>query len=261
MATSELDGGRWLPSPLTLAIMAQRPPSIPEMIELLEQQRSLLIDVATGKAIPAVNDEYTQRRRLLAPALLRLGVEDPFPWRDLWQWYGFYKDEYPTYQSRRDLVHARSDQLLNELEVRQSSDLSDWENPAESWEVIETRLDGLKVEFDGAKTLDDLQDVGRRSREILIDAANVAFHQWMLPKGVDLPSRNDAKRRIDYFLAEIAPGDSYEALRKVVRASHDLNNTVTHSASVTRANAFAAAQATILVVRTLQHLWNEWEPF
>ena len=227
-------------------------PSLDELISLLEQQRSLLIDVATGTGIQQVNNEYSARRRVLAPALLRLGVEDPFPWRDLWKWYGFYKDDYPTYQSRRDLVYERSDPVLHEFERRQQSGLEDWANPAASWSDLEHRLDGLKAEFDGAVTLDDLQDVGRRSREILIDAANVAFHDWMLPEGAEMPARNDAKRRIDYFLDQLALGDTNKDLRRVIRASYDLNNTVTHSGSITKANALAAAQATILVVRTLQ---------
>lgn len=83
----------------------------------------------------------------------------------------------------------------------------------------------------------------------------------MVPGGSEVPSRSDAKRRIDYFLAEVASGESMEALRRVVRTCHDLNNAVTHSSSTTRPMALAAAQATILVVRTLEELWNESEPF
>jgi hypothetical protein len=236
-------------------------PPLGEVIRLLEEQRSTLIAAATGTAIQSIDDEYVQRRRILAPALLRLGVDDPFPWRDLWQWYGFYKTDYPTYQSRRDLVYERSDPIIYELERRQTVGLDDWSTPTASWADLERRLDGLKAEFETATTLDDLQDVGRRSREILIDAANVAFHEWMVPEGDAVPGPSDAKKRIDYFLGEIAPGETNEALRRVVRATQDLNNAVTHSGSTTRAKAYAAAQATVFVVRTLQHLWDEWEPF
>jgi hypothetical protein len=103
--------------------------------------------------------------------------------------------------------------------------------------------------------------VGRRSREILIDAANLVFHDWMVQPGGEVPSPNDAKARIDGFLDQAAAGKAREDLRRVLRASHTLNNTVTHSNHTTRAETFAAAQATVLMVRTLQLLWDDWEPF
>jgi hypothetical protein len=240
--------------------MPQRLPPLEEIVSLLEQQRALLIDAATGTSIQNIDDEYVGRRKVLAPALMRIGVEDPFPWRDLWQWYGFYKDAYPTYQSRRELVYERSDPVLHELERRQSRGLEDWATPASSWSDLEHRLDELKPRYDTASSLDDLQDVGRRSREIMIDVANLVFHEWMVSPGEAVPSRNDAKARIDYFLTLAAPGKVHEDLRRVVRAGYSLNNTVTHSGNTTQAEAFAAAQTTILVVRTLELLWDNWEP-
>jgi len=37
-----------------------------------------------GPPLRCENDEYMQRRRRPAPALQRLGIGDPFPWRGLW---------------------------------------------------------------------------------------------------------------------------------------------------------------------------------
>ena len=59
------------------------------LIDELERQAALLTAVATGG--PRINDvkrEYQDRRRRLAGALERRGLEYPFPWQDLWQWYG-----------------------------------------------------------------------------------------------------------------------------------------------------------------------------
>jgi hypothetical protein len=67
----------------------------PTVVTFLERQRAVLIDVATGTAIQALNDEYTANRRNLAPALAGLRLEDPFPCRDLWAWYGSYREDYP----------------------------------------------------------------------------------------------------------------------------------------------------------------------
>ncbi len=53
-----------------------------------------------------------------------------------------------------------------------------------------------------------------------------------------------------------APGRPQEELRRLVRAVWDLTQKVTHG-NLGRIEAFAAAQATVLVVRTLQALAAE----
>ncbi len=236
---------------------------IRELIAALERQRAILIDVATGTAIQTLNDEYSANRRTLAPALARLGLDDPFPWRDLWAWYGYYRDEYPTYQSRRDVIHTRADPVLAQLERRLTDGVSDWGAGQDTpgWSALEVRVEGLKAELEAATTQDDLQDVGRRAREIVIDVANLIFSDWMTPEGEDVPGGTDAKRRIDFALAEMLPGESRSALRSLIRSAYTLNQAVTHSGSITRVDAFAAAQATVLLVRVLHRVWEAWEPF
>ena len=68
---------------------------------------------------------------------------------------------------------------------------------------------------------------------------------------------NLLKRRfeeaIDLFLAANVGGSGRDALRRLVRVAWDLAQTVTHG-DIERVDAFAAAQATVLVVRTLQTL-------
>lgn len=112
----------------------------------------------------------------------------------------------------------------------------------------------MRDELNGATTHDDLQDVGRRAREIIIDAANMVFDESMVPTGQNVPCPNDAKRRIDFYLGHRVPGQSQADLRRVVRTVLDLANTVTHSDSITRVDAYATAQATVFIVRTLQEM-------
>jgi hypothetical protein len=69
-----------------------------------------------------------------------------------------------------------------------------------------------------------------------------------------VPSPNDSKARIGYYLDAEMPGHTGEALRGLMRAAYTLTQTATHSSSIGRVDAFAAAQATLLIVRTLQKL-------
>jgi hypothetical protein len=105
----------------------------------------------------------------------------------------------------------------------------------------------------GAASRDDIQEVGRRAREILIDCAQLIADPSVVPEGEPLPKAGDAKAWLELFLAARAGGSSREELRRLVRAAWDLAQKVTHG-DPGRVDAFAAAQATVLVVRTLQEL-------
>lgn len=227
------------------------------LIQLVERQRDLITAVATGESItPPLDSEYKRRRRKIRPGLQRLGIEDPFPWPDLYQWWGFCSaPRMTTYMQRRTYVAEIAEPVLDELERRRSG-LVDWSRGGGSvtWATLQGRLDGLRGELNRARTHDDLQDVGRRAREIIIDAANMVFDESMLPDNEPTPSPNDAKRRIEFYLNHRVPGQSQADLRRVVRAVMDLANTVTHSDSISRVDAYATAQATVFIVRTLQEM-------
>ena len=66
----------------------------------------------------------------------------------------------------------------------------------------------------------------------------------------------DAKAWLDLFLTARASGSRRDALRRFIRATWELAQTVTHG-DIERVEAFAAAQATVLVVRTVQALAPE----
>jgi len=115
------------------------------------------------------------------------------------------------------------------------------------------RVDGVVAELRRAASTDDLQDVGRRCREILIDAAKLLADPSLVEYGQEVPKAGDAKTWLDLFLASHASGGSRKTLRVFIRAAWDLAQTVTHG-DVERVEAYAAAQATVLIVRSLQQL-------
>jgi len=151
-------------------------------------------------------------------------------------------------------------QMLRSLEqdpeeVHRLDGVDDWaERHGHQWAELEVRLRGLKAEFDAATDLDGFQDVGRRCREILKDAANVVFEESMVDDEGSMPGRDDAKARIGYYLKNRMSGSSHRDLRVFVKKAHTLSQTVTHSSHTDRIAAFVAAQATLLIVRTLQQM-------
>jgi hypothetical protein len=121
------------------------------------------------------------------------------------------------------------------------------------WADLDTRVVGLSSKLIGAASRDDIQEVGRRAREVLIDCAELIADPGLVPEGQPVPKSGDAKAWLDLFLAARAGGSSREELRRLVRAAWELAQKVTHG-DPGRVDAFAAAQATVLLVRTLQEL-------
>jgi hypothetical protein len=234
--------------------------ALDDLIQLIEAQRDLLIDVATGgPRIAEVDETYRQRRRQLGRRLKAIGLQDPFPWADLWAWYAHWSSSLPSYASRRSHIAQLAGPVVDEIERRLRGDqqLDDWlanNGVPVSWQALDGRLAEMKARLDVASSLDDFQDVGRRCREILIGAGRLVFREDMVPSGAPVPSPNDSKARIGYYLDVRMPGPTGDAVRGLMRAAYTLMQTVTHSSNIGPVDAFAAAQVTILIVRTVQRI-------
>lgn len=82
-----------------------------------------------------------------------------------------------------------------------------------TWANLDARVDELVAELDGAISRDDLQDVGRRSREILINGARLLADQSLVPAGQAPPKAADAKAWLDLSLTA-------RAARVIPRQAH-----------------------------------------
>ncbi|MCD2190979.1 hypothetical protein [Actinomycetospora soli] len=227
------------------------------LLGLLDAQAALLVDVATGGSpINSVNESYRGRRRKLDQALRARGMSAPFPFEDLWSWRGYWQAQgLTTYQSRRnrvaDLARPAREGLESALAGVELADPG--ASGASTWAALDTRLAGIVRELGSASDRDDLQDVGRRCREVLIDAARLLATPDLVADGTEAPKAGDAKSWLDLFLAQHAAGRTHRELRAFVPAAWDLAQKVTHG-GVDRVDAYAAAQATVLVIRVLQQL-------
>ena len=73
--------------------------------------------VATGgPRIEDAQEDDRARRQQIREALRRAGLEDPNPHGDLWEWYGYWSQQLPTYMSRRLHVRELYQPLLDALE-------------------------------------------------------------------------------------------------------------------------------------------------
>lgn len=241
-------------------------PTIEKIKSLAGRQAQLLISAGTGELsfkTPGAEENYKNIDLALTAALRDVRIANPFPWRSISDWYGYYsKANLPTYQSRRDHISELANALLERLDSHEG--FGSIYHPRsigknQIWGEIDSRIDNLIDEMSWARDKDTWQDVGRRSREILIDLGKILANPSLVPPGAEPPKAGDAKQWFDLFISSFAPGSKNDELRELMKATWSLAQKVTHG-DITGAHAFAAAQATILIVRTAQNFLNERVP-
>lgn len=229
--------------------------SIGQLMELVERQANVIVATSTGQGrFDDFDADYQRNDRVLVAQFKRLRLTPPFPWRSLWEWHGFYSQELPTYASRRTHVAALKREALDRLD-EQARGLT-VHHPAggstsTTWEGIDARVRGLIDEYTGARDKDTWQDVGRRSREILIDLGKLIADPKFVPEGQESPRGANARAWFELFLDSQASGHDRAELRALMRKTWDLAQKVTHG-DIDAVDAFAAAQATVLLVRTTE---------
>jgi hypothetical protein len=224
---------------------------ITELRELTQRQGNILVASGTGKAlIDDVDPEYKRIDAVVRAQFRQLGLKSPFPWYSVGEWHGFYSQgDMPTYASRRlhigRLISGAFEQLDDIEGLSQIHDPKSNDDP--TWDAINGRLANLIQEYSTAKDKDTWQDAGRRAREILIDLGKLIADPSRVPQGAD------ARAWFDLLLDTRASGGEHSELRGLMRKTWDLAQKVTHG-DISDVDAFAAAQATVLLVRTTQKL-------
>jgi hypothetical protein len=218
-----------------------------ELIKEIELQRALMITVATGgPRIDDVNKEYQLRRTKINRALIERDIEDPNSFPDLWSWHGKgTSGDLATYASRRQYIAELYAPLIDRL---QSSHSSRNTEPT-GWERVDRTIDTLQTRLEAATTEEEYQEVGFLCRETLISLAQAVYDrtQHQVLDGTD-PSKTDAKRMLEAYIAAELVGDSNEASRRHVKASFDLANSTQHRRTATFRDAALCAEATISVL-------------
>lgn len=227
-------------------------------ISLLDTCTAIMTEVATNtlRDVSLSQDEFQTNYDKLTYMLIGLGIdENPLPWRDLRLWRGHWKTKIPTYDGRREYVWtvtASTYQALNHLAEGHLLVDPDSEND-ETWLGLDKRIKELGMKLSEASTLDDWQDCGRRSREILVHLSKLMAETMSTFVPEAEPQAGNGKAWMDIFLDTYVDGPSNRVLRAFYRGTWDLAQRTTH-ADVDYVEAFASSQAVILLVRTTERV-------
>jgi len=233
------------------------------LIREIDAQKNLMISVATGgPRIDSVNKEYIEREIRIEVSLKELKLNNPNPYKDLWEWYGKWSSgDLPTYKSRREYIKSIFKPLEQRLkygeEVRRSMIFEE----LTGWTKVDRAIGEARKRILEASTEEHYQTVGLFCRETLISLAQTVFDPvHHLSPDENIPSKTDAKKMLDAYLKKELKGSSDEAARKHAKASLDLANDLQHRRTATFREAALCAEATASVVNIIAILSGLRDP-
>ena len=221
-----------------------------------------LIAVSTGgPRIDSINGEYKNRYADFAQQLRARRLRNPIPYDDLWQWYGKWSSDLPTYQSRREYIQALLAPLRKRVLAGSSTRTFTMSEELTGWPLVDRQLDEVRERLASASTEEQFQTVGLLCRETLISVAQTVFDPDRHPPRDDVSaSKTDAKRMLDRFLAAEMAGGPNEVSRKYARAALDLAVELQHQRTADFRKAALCAEATASVVNLLAILAGVRDP-
>ncbi|HEV8361914.1 MAG TPA: hypothetical protein VGQ52_00225 [Gemmatimonadaceae bacterium] len=214
-------------------------------------QRDTMIDVATGgRRIQEVNDYYRARARRIQAGLKDIGLEDPNPHADLWDWYNTWSAKFGTYVERRRYVTELYQPIFDKLLAAPPPAVPPREPTG--WERVDRTLDKANQAFSIAKNAEDFQAVGLLCREAIISIGQAVYDPatHKTPDGV-VPSATDGGRMIEAYLVTALAGGSNEKTRKHARASLELAVELQHKRTADFRAAAMCLEATSSLINLL----------
>jgi hypothetical protein len=220
------------------------------LIADVEFLKNTMISVSTGgQRIQEINDEYKSKFLHISKALQRLNLQNPNPFKDLWDWYGKWSSDFSTYRERRAFIREMYSSLGKALEENEEPEMISVTVDLTGWERIERSILEIKSRQSEAQKEEQFQVVGLLCRETIITLAQSVFNAEKHPilDGAKV-SKTDAKRMLEAYIAVELSGSSNEKLRKYAKSTLDLANELTHKRTATKKDSSLCSVATLALI-------------
>ena len=243
--------------------MSQAPLSRELLIREIQAQWDLMVAVSTGgPPLKEVQKDYADRWKAINRSLNAMGLQDPNPFRDIWDWYGRWSSgDLPQYRDRRIFLSEMFRPLMDLLEDMSSGDRSGLGAEPTGWGRVDRCVEKARGSLAAASVEEDFQQVGLLCREVLISTAQAVYDpERHPPLDGTVPSSTDAKRMLEAFIAVELGGGPNEIARKHAKAAMDLALALQHDRRATFRTAAMCEEATTSVVNLVAILSGQRDP-
>lgn len=237
-----------------------------DILERIGEIDTIMVDVATGgQLIKSVDSGYKDRYVELDKWLNKLGLDNPNPYRSLWDWYRRWNEsnDLSGYASRRVFVSNLYQPLVDIIDDS-VDEMVIVEFEPTGWDRVDRAVYEMKTRLAQASTEEQLQAIGMLGRETMITIAQQVFGKSIHKSedGIE-PSETDAKRMLDAFFGYELSGTSNERTRRFAKSSVDMANHLTHDRMATKRNAsmcLVSVTAVASLIKIIQGDKEDW-PF
>ena len=120
-----------------------------ELLGALARLKSTMIAVSTGGVrIQEAEYDFAKNFDAVAGELVRRGISNPLPYRDLWDWYGRWSSgDLPSYQSRRRFVSELFNPLIARVQGRISANIE-----PTGWQRVDRTVTEIRSRLASART-------------------------------------------------------------------------------------------------------------
>lgn len=219
----------------------------------IEYLRNVMVSVATGRQkIQEVEKEYSLIYNQVATCLKKIEVENPNPYKSLWDWYGKWRNDFHTYQGRRDYIRKMYEYVVSLFSENEDSRIVDIKIDLSDWDKIKRSIVEIKKRETQAVAEEQYQAVGMLCREVIISLAQSVYIPEKHPSldGVEI-SKTDAKRMLDAYIAVTLAGKESEELRSYAKVTNKLANVLTHKRTATKQEMLLCTSATFALINLI----------
>lgn len=213
-----------------------------------------MISVSTGgPRIDTVNEEYQKLKASIWSRLSELGLEDPNPFQNLWEWYGRWSGgDLPSYHLRRAFVRDMYSPLVETLARFERGEAPSTLREPTGWPLVDRQTEKVKAQLARSTHEEDFQAVGLLARELLISLAQTVYaadrHKSL--DGVP-PSDTDAGRMLEAYIHTEMSGPRNEDVRRHAKAALKLAVALQHKRTADITMAALCCEATASVVSVI----------
>ena len=230
-----------------------------ELLEAIEYLRNTMNAVATGGPLinDVVNDQFQITYTLVAEELSNLGIKNPLPYKNLWDWYRCWNSgDMLTYQSRRAFVSELFNPLISRISTGQVEEFE-----PTGWARVDRTVGELRERLASATHEEQFQAVGLLCREALISLAQAVHIPEQHPTLDSIaPSPTDAKRMLEAYIAVELGGKTNDEARKHARSALALAANLQHKRTAGFRDAAMCVEATTSVTNIIAVISGRRDP-
>jgi hypothetical protein len=233
-----------------------------ELVRILQRMRDIMVSIASGdRPIDDVNPDYRDLYAVADARLRELGIPNPNPFADLWDWHGRWRSgDLPSYRSRREFLAGIFNPLVAQLHERRSGQIPRSVEPT-GWVKVDRLVGAARQRLAAAKSEEQFQAVGLLCREVIISLAQTVHDPVKHPPlDSTIPSETDAKRMLEAYIAAELSGSPNEELRRHAKAAYYLAIGLQHRRTASFREAALCVEATTSMVNVIAIISGKRDP-